>query len=280
VQLGARYDDYQIGSKDSQKFGDGVDRRFRAFSGSAGVRMPISTAASAAVTFARSFRAPTVEEMFSGALHAGTGSVEYGTSTLQAEQGSGVEGVVRVRGPRWNGQFVVYRNAIDHFVHLLAQPDTMVNGQPVRVFRYVQDDALLQGAEAFLEFAARRDLVVGGSADYLRAEQRDGTPLSYMPPPRISGFARWDSGRFSLGGEVHHEMRQDRVGTAAESLTDAHTTVRLDAGVRITRGRLTHSVTLRGDNLGDETHREATSRIKDFAPGPGRNLSLVYRVLF
>jgi len=37
---------------------------------------------------------------------------------------------------------------------------------------------------------------------------------------------------------------------------------------------------LRGENLGDRFYRDATSRIKDFAPAAGRNVSLLYRVTF
>ena len=280
LQLGARFDRYGIESHDSGKFGPGVDRTFRALSGSIGVSIPVAEGVSLGGSVARSFRAPTVEEMFSGALHAGTGSVEYGTPTLEAERGTSVEGVLRVRGGRWNGQFVTYRNRVENYVHLLAQPDTVVDGHPVSVFRYTQDDAVLQGVEAFLEWAARSDVALGLNGDLLHARHADGTPLSYMPPPRIGGFARWDDGRWSLGGEVHHELRQTRVGIAGESPTPAHTVVRLDAGVRITRGGLVHSLTLRGENLGNELHREATSRIKEWAPNPGRNLALVYRVLF
>jgi iron complex outermembrane receptor protein len=280
LQLGARLDHYGIESHDSPKFGAGVDRAFRAVSGSVGVRVPVSGAVSLGGSVARSFRAPTVEEMFSGALHAGTGSVEFGTPTLRAERGTSMEGVLRITDRRWNGQFVAYRNRIDNYVHLLAQPDSMVGGHPVSVYRYVQSGAVLQGVEAFLEWAARPDLAVGVSGDLLHARQEDGTPLSFMPPPRFGGFARWDNGTWSLGTEAHHELRQDRVGSAAESVTPAHTVVRLDAGFRFTRGGLVHSITLRGDNLGNELHREATSRIKEFAPNPGRNVALVYRVLF
>jgi iron complex outermembrane receptor protein len=84
----------------------------------------------------------------------------------------------------------------------------------------------------------------------------------------------------SVISDVHHEMRQDRVGSAEESTTAGHTLFRIDAGIRITRRGLVHSVTLPGENLGNELHREATSRIKDCAPSPGRNIALVYRVLF
>ncbi|HZG42904.1 MAG TPA: TonB-dependent receptor [Longimicrobium sp.] len=280
LQLGGRYDHYEIASADSPKFGPGVDRTFRALSGSLGLRLPLSEALSVGASLSRSFRAPTVEELFSGALHAGTGSVEYGSPTLAAERGTGLDGVVRLRTRRWNGQFVAYRNHIQNYVHLLAQPDTVVGGQPVSVFRYGQTDATLQGMEGSVEWAARPDLAVGVSGDLLHAAQRDGTPLSFMPPPRVGGFARWDDGTWSLGADVHHEMKQDRVGSADESRTPAHTVVRVDAGLRITRGRMVHSITLRGENLGNELHREATSRIKDFAPSPGRNLALMYRVIF
>jgi iron complex outermembrane receptor protein len=101
-----------------------------------------------------------------------------------------------------------------------------------------------------------------------------------MPPPRLGASLRRDDGALSLGGDVHHELRQDRVGAADEPPTPAHTLLRLHAGLRVTRGGAVHSLSLRAENLGDAVHREATSRVKDFAPGPGRNLSLVYRVFF
>jgi hypothetical protein len=37
---------------------------------------------------------------------------------------------------------------------------------------------------------------------------------------------------------------------------------------------------LRAVYLADRLHREATSRIKDFAPNPGRNISAIYRLYF
>ena len=181
---------------------------------------------------------------------------------------------------RWNGQLAAYRNTIAGYVHLASRGDTVVGGATLPVFTYAQSDATLRGVEGSLEWMARRHLVLGVSGDLLRADQEDGTPLSYMPPPRLGGMVRWDDGAFTLGGDVHHELRQDRVGAADELPTDAHTFLRLSAGVRVVRGGAVHSVTVRAENLTDEVHREATSRIKDFAPGPGRNVALLYRVFF
>jgi hypothetical protein len=40
-----------------------------------------------------------------------------------------------------------------------------------------------------------------------------------------------------------------------------------------------HALTLRIDNLTDAAHREATSRIRDFAPAAGRNVSVLWMVV-
>jgi iron complex outermembrane receptor protein len=279
-QVGARWDDYRIASHDTDKFGPARERAFQSLSGSIGVRVPLLPGASASASLARSFRAPTVEELFSRAAHAGTGAVELGNPELRAERGLGAEGVLRLQNRRWNGQVALYRNRIDDFVFLAARGDTTLYGVTLPVLSYAQDRAVLWGAEGSLEWAATRTFVLGAMGDHLHAEQANGTPLSFMPPPRLGGSARWDDGTFSLSTDVHRELRQDRVGAAAERPTPAHTILRFTAGARFDLGGVVHSITLRAVYLTDETHREATSRIKDFAPGPGRNLALLYRVLF
>ncbi|MDQ3388213.1 MAG: TonB-dependent receptor [Gemmatimonadota bacterium] len=280
LQLGGRFDQYGITSHSSAKFGPGVERAFRALSGSVGVRIPVGEGISGSLNVARSFRAPTVEELFSAAPHAGTGSVEFGNALLNPERGRGMEGVLRIQKRWWTGQFAVYRNAIANYVYLAAAGDTVIGGVPLPVFTYAQNDAVLRGAEGSLEWAARDDLVLGLSGDLLHAWQGDGTPLSFMPPARIGGLLRWERGAISLGGDAHHEFPQRRVGAADERPTDAHTVIRLHAGFRLQHWGLVHSVSIRGENLTDSLHREATSRIKDFAPNPGRNLAIIYRVLF
>jgi len=76
---------------------------------------------------------------------------------------------------------------------------------------------------------------------------------------------------------VPADTRQNRVGAADELPSPAHTIVRLPAALAFSIARNRQSLTLRLENLGNEVHREATSRIKDFAPGAGRNLALVWR---
>jgi iron complex outermembrane receptor protein len=49
VQLGGRVDGYRIASRDSEQFGAGVERTFRAFSGALGLRAPLSSRAAASL---------------------------------------------------------------------------------------------------------------------------------------------------------------------------------------------------------------------------------------
>jgi len=115
----------------------------------------------------------------------------------------------------------------------------------------------------------------------VRGDFVDGGPLPFMPPARLGGSLRYDTGRFSTGAELRHAFEQDRVsGGDVDIATDAFTLLNLNASVTLLRGGLAHSLTLRADNLLDESYRESTSRIKSYALNPGRNLTLVYRVLF
>ena len=51
-------------------------------------------------------------------------------------------------------------------------------------------------------------------------------------------------------------------------------------GYRFVRGGLLHDVSLRGSNLTDEEGRVHTSRLKNVAPLPGADVSLIYRLVF
>lgn len=278
LQLGARLDRYMIASRDSEKFGDGIDRTFDALSGSIGISVPLVPGLSASFTASRSFRAPTVEELFSGAPHAGTGAVEYGDPSLRAERGRALEALVHLRTARVNGQFAAFTNRIDGYIEPTFVRDTVIDDVTLPVYVYAQRAATLRGVEGMLELALTRTIALALRGDYLHARQADGTPLSFMPPPRLGATMRWDDGRFSLGADAHHELRQGRIGSAAETETHAHTVLRVDGGARVNLFGRVHSLTLRVDNLLNELHREATSRIKDFAPAPGRNIAFGWRV--
>jgi iron complex outermembrane recepter protein len=280
LQLGVRADRHRIASRDDPQFGPGVERAFTALSGSVGVAVPLGSGVTAGVSAARSYRAPTVEELFSGAPHAGTASYEVGDPTLSPEVALGAEAVLRVHGPRVSGELSTHRTSVAHFVHFAARGDTMVGGTRWPVLAYVQQGATLTGAEGRVEWVVSRGWVASAHGDWLRASLADGGALPFMPPARIGGSLRWEGGALTAGGAVRHAFGQPRVGLDDETPTAAYTLADLDGGVRLHHGGVVHSLTLRAENLTNRAYRDAASRIKAFAPSPGRNVALTYRVLF
>lgn len=288
LEFGGRYDGYRIETRpEAGRFGSAASRDFANVSGSVGIHFPILRDATFALSAARAFRAPTVEELFADAVHAANASYDIGDASLVSEVNQGLDAVLRVQRPRLSGQFAAYLNRIDHYITTFTPRDTVVDGQALPINRYMQADATLVGAEAQAEGEVASHVVIGVMGDVVRGRFRNdaregvrrGDPLPYMPVARLGGALRFDDGRHSLGVEYRHGFRQDRVATN-EMATESYDLVNLSAGLTRIVGGFVHSVTLRVDNALDERYRDATSRIKTFALNPGRNVSAVYRLLF
>ena len=283
LQVGARYDLYRVDAEASDEFASAGARSFGAVSGSVGISVPVGEYVAVGGSVARAFRAPSVEELFSSGFHAAVGSFDIGNPGLEPETNLGGEALVRIQSARVDGLVSAYYNRIDDFIapHLVG--DTTIAGEegaatvPLNVYR--QGDATLRGVEGKIELVTLPSLVLGLRGDLVRGRYTDGSPLPYMPSGHLGGEVRWDDGGFGLGADVQHAFAQGEV-PENEFAVSAYTLFGLNASFTRTMAGRAHSVTLRADNLLDEAYREATSRIKEIAPNPGRNLSVVYRVLF
>jgi iron complex outermembrane recepter protein len=285
LQVGARYDVYRVSPDDTddERFADVRTRDFRNFSGSLGLNVPLGSELSASVSVARSFRAPTVEELFSNAFHHAAGTYDIGDPDLELEINRGAEAVLRAQSERINAQVAGFYSRIDNYITAEVVGDTTIlheddeEPESVPLNRFRQDDAELRGLEGQVEAVVGRNLVLGVMGDLVRGDFVDGGPLPFMPASRIGASARWDDGRYSLGLEARHAFEQDRI-EAEEFRTDAYTLVNASAGLSLRGAGRIHSIVLRVDNVLDELYREPTSRL--LVSSPGRNVSLVYRVLF
>ncbi|MEO8561651.1 MAG: TonB-dependent receptor [bacterium] len=130
-------------------------------------------------------------------------------------------------------------------------------------------------------------LVLGGMGDLVYGQlTATNTPLPFIPASRLGGLARWSNGGFSASTEYRHAFAQDRVPPSvseddpAALATAAYDLLDLSVGFTIPAGGRLNSIVLRMDNALDEKYVDATSRIKTFAMNPGRNIALVYKLLF
>ncbi|HEY0995729.1 MAG TPA: TonB-dependent receptor [Gemmatimonadaceae bacterium] len=291
LQLGGRYDIYDIASKTgAEKFGTGRALRYSNVSGSVGLSIPVAAGVTVAASAARAFRAPTVEELFSNAFHAAVGTFDRGNPELKVETSQGLDGIVRVERRGLTAQLSAYVNRVNDFITPSVSKDTLVEGEggprSVPLNHFSQADATLKGAEGRVEVEVLPRIVLGTMGDVVRGAFRSGEPLPYMPPARLGVLARYDDGHWAIDAELRHALAQVRVPVSlttsdpAGMPTSAFDLVNLSAGYAFDLGGRRHLLTLRADNLLDEEYREATSRLKNFASNPGRNLALVYRVTF
>ncbi len=291
IQLGARYDYYGLDSREGdEKFGPARSRTFNNFSGSVGLSVPLSQTVTVAASAARAFRAPTVEELFSNAFHHAAGTYDVGNPDLVSETNQGLDAIVRAQGASVTGQFSVYYNRVNNFISPNIVKDTVIDDEgelaTVPLNRFRQANATLKGMEGRVEGEVARGMVLGVVGDVVRGEFTDGTALPFMPAPRLGALARYRTGRYSFDADYRHAFRQDRVPASmaeddpAGFATDPYDAVNLAASYDFASRGLTHAITVRVDNVFDESYREASSRIKNFALSAGRSLTLGYRLLF
>ena len=285
LQFGGRYDVYRVtpDETDDARFADVRERDFRNLSGSLGLNVPFTSQLSGSLSLAQSFRAPTVEELFSNAFHHAAGTYDIGDPDLELEINRGAEAVLRAQSERVNAQVAAFYSRIDDYITPEVVGDTTVihegedEEETVPLNRFRQEDAELRGLEGQVEAVVGRHVVLGVMGDLVRGDFIDGGVLPFMPASRVGGSARWDDGRYSLGLEARHAFAQDRA-EPLEFRTEAYTLLNASAGLSLRGAGRIHSIVLRVDNLLDELYREPTSRL--LVPSPGRNVSLVYRVLF
>lgn len=289
LQFGARVDHFAVETRpddaaELERFGAPVRKTYNNVSGSLGVSVPLASAASFTANVSRGFRAPTVEELFANGFHAAAGTFDVGNPNLKSEQSTGLEAGIRAQSGKASGQFNTYYNFINNYVIPRTVGEMDVDGEDTNtpLVNFVQGNARLYGVEGQLESEIVRHIVGGVMGDFTRATLKDGSNLPYIPAGRLGGSLRYDNGRLSIGGDARRVFAQNKTsGDALDRATDAYTLLNLSASwIFSGKTSTVNSLTIRADNVLDEQYRDATSRIKSFAFNPGRNLSVVYKILF
>ncbi len=181
---------------------------------------------------ARSFRAPTVQELFANGLDAASGTYSVGTAGLGPETGTGIDASLKGDFGRVTFEVSPYLNYISHFIYGFLRGDT-IQGFPVRQF--TATDARLAGFEASVDVEPVPSLVLHAGSDYVNAQDtRNGVPLPFIPPlrgllratyqdQRLMGMVEWrlaarqtrlGAGRHAHGGVRHDEPGRGRAAGA------------------------------------------------------------------
>ncbi len=283
VQAGVRFDYNRIrtspfaGSSDSVFRTLDVSRLSNALTASLGAVHRIAPDVTLSLSVGRSFRAPTVQELFANGLDAASATYSKGRADLAPETGLGVDASFRVRTAGFVIEISPYLNVIDNYIYAFLTGDTLENF-PVRQFS--STDARLAGCEASLTVQPVEGIAVKAGADYVDAEDtRNGVPLPFTPPLHGLLSVSYRDAVYSGVLEWRLAARQTRLGDG-DTPTPGYGVLSCGAGIRLSAGRLVHDVSVRCDNLFNIVYRDNLSVIKDFIPQPARSVRFAYDLLF
>lgn len=283
IQGGLRFDYNRIHTNPDLQSTDSVFRTLvaarttNAVTASIGAIHQLEPGLTASFSVARSFRAPTVQELFANGLDAPSATYSIGTATLGPETGLGVDASLKGDFGQVAFELSPFLNSINHYIYPFLRGDTIQNF-PVRQFGAT--DARLAGFEASITVAPVSHLVLDARGSYVNAQDtRQHMPLPFIPPLHGSVRGTWQDGKYMGALEVRMAAPQHRLADG-ETPTNGYTIVNVGAGMRVLSRGLESVITVHCDNAFDTVYRDHTSVIKDFLPQPGRGFRINYQLFY
>jgi iron complex outermembrane recepter protein len=282
-QAGLRFDYNRIHTNPDPSSTDSVFRTLdeartsNAVTASLGAINKLSNELTLSLNLARSFRAPTVQELFANGLDAPSGTYTIGAADLDPETGFGIDASLKGNMSGFSFELTPYVNFINEYIYGFLTGEELL-GFPVR--RFAATEARLMGFEATGMVQMVRNVALKASVDYVNAEDtKNSVPLPFTPPARGLLRASYQDRLYSGMVELRLAASQTRLGDG-DTPTEGYGVVNIAAGVRLTQDGIVHNISLHCDNLFDQVYRDNLSVIKDFVPQPARGFRLNYDLVF
>jgi iron complex outermembrane receptor protein len=283
LQVGVRYDFNRIQTKPYTASTDSVFqlldvvRESNAVTASVGAIEKVTQELTASLSIARSFRPPTVQELFANGLDAASATYSIGDASLNPETGIGVDASLKGSFSNFSFELSPYVNFINNYIYAFLTGDTL-QAFPVRQFS--STDARLEGFEALVMVQPMQKIAVRASVDFVNAEDtKNNVPLPFTPPMRGLLRISYQDEMYSGMVEWRLAARQTRLGDG-DTPTAGYGVVNLGAGIRFASKGIEHTISIHCDNLFNQVYRDNLSVIKDFVPQPARGIRLNCDLVF
>ena len=267
----------------SERF-SGINNTYQNVSASIGAVYNLTEKLAVRVNGSRGFRAPTVPELSSNGVHAGTFRYEIGNLKAIPEVAYQGDLGLTYENKSWYIDFSIFQNSIQNYtyserVQNKSGRDSLFNGD-IPVFRYTQGNARLRGLEGTVTYNPQSarwfSITQTYSAvfgDNLAAKSDEAKYLPFMPPPRWISQFKFTKDRYKnnlrnlyLTIDIEANQRQDRFLAAfnTETATSAYTLVNMSFGGDIVRKskKTLCSVYFSANNIFDIAYQAHQSRLK------------------
>lgn len=297
INIGARYDYKKMNGKDLNFGGEqvftGFNNEFSNVSGSVGLAFEIAKNLVLKGNAGSGFRAPNIAELGANGRHEGTFRYEIGNSKLKQETSLQFDLGLEYTAESVTFGLNAYANRIFNYIYPgnfndetmpFENEDGSTDALPV--YRYVQTDADLLGAEASVDFHLVKSLHFENSFSYTRGVNKaTDAALPFIPAASINNEIRFEPSITGLADSyikvgVTNTFKQARFDSF-ETQTNGYTL--LDAGIGTSintrRGKL--NIWVIGQNLLDKQYYNHLSRYKPVnIYNPGRNVTFGISVPF
>ncbi|MDR9416841.1 MAG: TonB-dependent receptor, partial [Gracilimonas sp.] len=245
------------------------------------------------ISFLHSFRAPSLEELYSEGPHLASYSYEIGNPELNPERGLAKEIFLRYQSNQINSELALFHNDFSNYLYARDTGQPNIRRPDLNNYQFVGTEAILYGTEISGSVQFLNNFVIEASLSYTIANRKvpeseqqttgfdsDTRPLPQIPPLKAkSTFKYINSDGLEIGSRIRIADEQDRVGEF-ETPTEGYILVDTFAQYRIDGSKFLHTFALNFNNLLNREYYNHLSRIKDLQPEPGFNANLLYRIYF
>ncbi|MCP2619833.1 TonB-dependent receptor [Candidatus Aminicenantes bacterium AC-334-K16] len=262
LNLGARVD--LIQTSNFIAGGQKTSRQDESFSAYLGSTIQITPRLSFLANIGRSFRFPTISELFYTGL-TGRGTV-FGNPDLQPEKSLNMEAGLRYLHPDFFISVYGFHNRIMDMIQKYP-------GEGEDYFYRNLAEGLISGIEGELAFWGIKDIELLLTFHHLVGREKEtNAPLNYIPPDRLVGGVRYTPGRFWIEPRITWSAAKDDPGPL-EIEINGFTLVDLVFGWKLN----SHcNLIIIGQNLTDTVYRFSADEKGVDAPGRGAVVRFSY----
>lgn len=276
-------------SNPNSNIGNIRSREFFALSSSLSAHWNVTTNQSLQAVFLHSFRAPSLEELYSEGPHLASYSFEIGNPDLKPERAFANELSYSLNTVSTEFNLSVYYNYFNNYNFALNTGQRNNRFPSLFEYQFEGVQAKMRGLETNFEVKVLSQFFLDVNTHFIIADVRNGnddswSAMPYSPPLQVGSSLNYRHKLSSAGIRITYAAKQNRIGEF-ETTTDAYskTDVFLQhewmrSSKKIFNGL--HSIHIRLENLFDTTYYNHLSRIKYLSPELGRSIYLMYRHYF
>lgn len=293
LKIGSRFD-YANRNPKVRKISDLIgkleSKSFYALSGSISSTIMLSEQQTVSFSSTRSFRPPSLDELFSEGPHLASYSFDIGNTNLKAERAWTSEINYEFKNSKFMVFASLFRNYFDRYNFFLNTNQTTTRYPDLYYYQVQGVEAEMMGFEGELYFNITNKHSIKSSLSFIKASYRedktaDYWPIPFTPPLKLSTEYNYNFTNGNTGLIHTFSDRQDKVGEF-ETITDSYN--KLDFYIQynlfnkknLLKATNLSTLSINVQNILDTEYYNHLSRIKDLMPEMGRRFMISYKIYY